>query len=409
MKSFLNFFSEARTSRISDQALRQGLTGDGHGNWFDKDGRMVAKTEKGRLVMLGKKVAAQQAEPAQNPKNPAAEEEKLRKDDDLFGSPNQPTVPRATRADGSPKEDRGALTVAFGRFNPPHMGHEKLIKTAKTAAGKGALRIYPSRSQDAKKNPLDADNKAELMKQMFPDHAGSIVNDPNARTIFDVLKQAHNDGYSSVKIVAGGKRVQEFDKLAKDYNGKLYDFSNIETVSAGERDEKKGGVEALSASKQRKAAAENNYDEFVKGLPKKFASDEKASKQLFNTVRKQMKVNEGWNLWEIAPQFDWKNLRENYISGNIFKVDQLVENLHTGLVGKIIRRGTNYLICVTKENVMFKSWITDLTEATYTDVSGVPASQREVGTDALRNYAMRLMGVKDIKNFINKNKKNKKK
>ena len=411
MKSFLNFFTEARTSAISDQAARKGLTGDGHGNWFDKDGKMVAKTEKGRLVMVGRKVAAPQAEPAQNPKNPAAEEEKLRKDDQLFGSPNQQqsAVPRATRADGSPKEDRGPLTVAFGRFNPPHMGHEKLIKTAKSAAGKGALKIYPSRSQDAKKNPLDADNKAELMKQMFPDHAGSIVNDPNARTIFDVLKQAHDDGYSSVKIVAGGKRVQEFDKLAKDYNGKLYDFSNIETVSAGERDEKKGGVEALSASKQRKAAAENNYDEFVKGLPKKFASDEKASKQLFNTVRKQMKVNEGWNLWEIAPQFDWKNLRENYISGNIFKVDQLVENLHTGLVGKIIRRGTNYLICVTKENVMFKSWITDLTEATYTDVSGVPASQREVGTDALRNYAMRLMGVKDIKNFINKNKKNKKK
>ena len=404
MKSFLNFLSEARTSRISDQAVRQGLTGDGHGNWFDSKGNMVAKTEKGRLSMLSKKVPAQKAEPAQNPKNPAAEEEKLRKDDDLFGSPNQPAVPRATRADGSPKEDRGSLTVAFGRFNPPHMGHEKLIKTAKSAAGKGALRIYPSRSQDAKKNPLDADNKSELMKQMFPDHAGSIVNDPNARTIFDVLKQAHDDGYSSVKIVAGGKRVKEFDKLAKDYNGKLYDFSNIETVSAGERDEKQGGVEALSASKQRKAAAENNYDEFVKGLPKKFREDEKASKQLFNTVRKQMKVNEGWNLWEIAPQFDWKNLRENYINGNIFKVDQLVENLHTGLVGKIIRRGTNYLICVTKENVMFKSWITDLTEATYTDVSGVPANQREVGTDALRKYAMRIMGVKDIKNFINKNK-----
>ena len=407
MKSFLNFFTEARTSAISDQAARKGLTGDGHGNWFDKDGKMVAKTEKGRLVMVGRKVAAQQAEPAQNPKNPAAEEEKLRKDDDLFGSPNQPAVPRATRADGSPKEDRGPLTLAFGRFNPPHMGHEKLIKTAKTAAGKGALRIYPSRSQDAKKNPLDAENKAELMKQMFPDHAGSIVNDPNARTIFDVLKQAHDDGYSSVKIVAGGKRVKEFDKLAKDYNGKLYDFSNIETVSAGERDEKKGGVEALSASKQRKAAAENNYDEFVKGLPKKFREDEKASKQLFNTVRKQMKVNEGWNLWEIAPQFDWKNLRENYINGNIFKVDQLVENLHTGLIGKIIRRGTNYLICVTEDNIMFKSWITDLGEQKLTNVSGVPASQREVGTDALRNYAMRIMGVKDIKNFINKNKKKK--
>jgi len=411
MKSFLNFFTEARTSAISDQAARKGLTGDGHGNWFDKDGKMVAKTEKGRLVMVGRKVAAPQAEPAQNPKNPAAEEEKLRKDDQLFGSPNQQqsAVPRATRADGSPKEDRGPLTVAFGRFNPPHMGHEKLIKTAKSAAGKGALKIYPSRSQDAKKNPLDADNKAELMKQMFPDHAGSIVNDPNARTIFDVLKQAHNDGYSSVKIVAGGKRVQEFDKLAKDYNGKLYDFSNIETVSAGERDEKKGGVEALSASKQRKAAAENNYDEFVKGLPKKFAADEKASKQLFNTVRKQMKVSEGWNLWEIAPQFDWKNLRENYISGNLFKVDQLVENLHTGLIGKIIRRGTNYLICVTEDNIMFKSWITDLTEKQkYGDDSIYRAPGKPntlVGTKGYLKYAEKMMGIKDIKNFINKNKK----
>ena len=409
MKSFLNFFTEARTSAISDQAARKGLTGDGHGNWFDKDGKMVAKTEKGRLVMVGRKVAAQQAEPAQNPKNPAAEEEKLRKDDDLFGSPNQQqsAVPRSTRADGSPKEDRGPMTIAFGRFNPPHMGHEQLIKTAKSAAGKGALRIYPSRSQDAKKNPLDAESKAEIMKQMFPDHAGSIVNDPNARTIFDVLKQAHDDGYSSVKIVAGGKRVQEFDKLAKDYNGKLYDFSNIETVSAGERDEKKGGVEAMSASKQRKYAAENDFEKFAQSLPKKFREDEKASKQLFNSVRKNMKVNEGWNLWEIAPQFDWKNLRENYINGNIFKVDQLVENLHTGLVGKIIRRGTNYLICVTEDNIMFKSWITDLGEQKLTNVSGVPASQREVGTDALRNYAMRIMGVKDIKNFINKHKKKK--
>ena len=411
MKSFLNFFTEARTSAISDQAARKGLTGDGHGNWFDKDGKMVAKTEKGRLVMVGRKVAAQQAEPAQNPKNPAAEEEKLRKDDKLFGSPNQQqsAVPRSTRADGSPKEDRGPLTVAFGRFNPPHMGHEKLIQTAKGAAGKGALKIYPSRSQDAKKNPLDADSKSELMKQMFPDHADSIVNDPNARTIFDVLKQAHDDGYSSVKIVAGGKRVKEFDKLAKDYNGKLYDFSNIETVSAGERDEKKGGVEALSASKQRKAAAENNYDEFVKGLPKKFAGDKKASKQLFNTVRKQMKVSEGWNLWEIAPQFDWKNLRENYINGKIFKVDQLVENLHTGLIGKIIRRGTNYLICVTEDNIMFKSWITDLTEKQKYGIDSIYRAPGKpntlVGTKGYLKYAEKMMGIKDIKNFINKNKK----
>ena len=55
MKSFLNFFREARTSQASDTAARQNLTGDGHGNWFDKDGNMVAKTVKGRLEFLQKK------------------------------------------------------------------------------------------------------------------------------------------------------------------------------------------------------------------------------------------------------------------------------------------------------------------------------------------------------------------
>ena len=40
----------------------------------------------------------------------------------------------------------------------------------------------------------------------------------------------------------------------------------------------------------------------------------------------------------------------------------IVESLSTGLVGKIIRRGTNYLISVSESNVMFKSWIHDVME-----------------------------------------------
>ena len=134
---------------------------------------------------------------------------------------------------------------------------------------------------------------------------------------------------------------------------------------------------------------------------------------LFNAVRIGMgikaaaKVKEEFADWQIAPKFDQKNLREQYVTKQIFNIDDNVQNLNTGLVGKIIRRGTNYLIAVTENNIMFKSWITDLGEQKLTNVSGVPASQREVGTDALRNYAMRIMGVKDIKNFINKHKKKK--
>mgnify|MGYP003347730708 FL=1 len=79
-----------------------------------------------------------------------------------------------------------------------------------------------------------------------------------------------------------------------------------------------------------------------------------------------MTVKENWNIWEIAPKFDYQNLRENYLTEAIFKLGEKVENLNTGLVGRIIRRGTNYLICVTESGQMFKSWIKDLVE--YTEV-----------------------------------------
>ena len=46
MKSFFSFLSEARTSQAAEMAARQNLTGDGHGNWYDKDGNRVAVTKK---------------------------------------------------------------------------------------------------------------------------------------------------------------------------------------------------------------------------------------------------------------------------------------------------------------------------------------------------------------------------
>tara|TARA_R100001463_G_scaffold14327_1_gene37747 strand:+ start:333 stop:1622 length:1290 start_codon:yes stop_codon:yes gene_type:complete len=426
MKSFLTFFTEARTSQASDQAARKGWTGDGHGNWFDKKGVLVARTESGRLVEIQRKAAAapEEEQPKQKAAEPTEAEAKASQADltaqaegefGMFPDGTPRTMAPPTRADGTPKEDKGPVTVAFGRFNPPTIGHQKLFDAAKKAAGKGALRIYPSRTQDAKKNPLDSDAKHKVLQQMFPDHSENIINDPNSKTIFDVLKQAYEDGHSSVQIVVGGDRQSEFEKLSQEYNGKLYQFSTIETISAGDRDEKKGGAEGMSASKMRKAATSKDekegFEEFKKGLPKPFLKDEEAAKQLFNTVRKQMMVKkEGWNLWEIAPKLDWKNLRENYIKENIFKIGQLVENLNTGVVGKIIRRGTSYLICVTEDNMMFKSWIKDLQE--YTEVK-MDSIEREpgkpntlVGTAGYKKYVEKMSpGNQWGRQFINKYKK----
>ena len=87
---------------------------------------------------------------------------------------------------------------------------------------------------------------------------------------------------------------------------------------------------------------------------------------------------------------------------------EIVENLNHGLVGRIIRRGANHLICVTEDEMMFKSWIKDVSEAVVnaTNISGVPASQRLVGTDAHRKYTETLVpGSPWGKQFINKYRK----
>ena len=149
---------------------------------------------------------------------------------------------------------------------------------------------------------------------MFPDHANSIVDDEKTRTIFDVLKADHGKGYSSVNIVVGSDRVKEFENLDNKYNGQLYDFKKINIVSDPERDAD-AGVEGMSASKLRKAALEDDYETFKSGISKNL--DDKTTKQLYNTIRKGMKVKtEGW---QIAPKLFPVTLRENYFAQKLFQ------------------------------------------------------------------------------------------
>ena len=394
MKSFLQFISE---SKAVQQATRMGLTGDGHGGWYDKKGEFVAKTDKGQLKFYNKRQRVGKQDPPQTDKEKNLSQQ----------TSSQPQVEKPIEMKPPEVEKtKGTLTVAFGRFNPPTTGHEKLLNTVASSSDDGDYVIIPSRSQDKKKNPLDPDMKVSVMKQMFPQHSEKIINDPGNKTIFDILKRAHNDGYAGVRIVGGADRQKEFDKLVNNYNGKMYQFDNIEVRSAGDRDPDSDSVEGMSASKQRKAAAENDFDGFLRGVPT--AMNKKAARELFDNVRKSMNIKEGWNLWEIAPKFDWKNLRENYVGKKVFNIGETVQNINTGLIGRIIRRGTSYLICVTEDRIMFKSWLRDVTEAVVngTDKSGVPASQRLIGTDAHRKYVETLVpGFSYGKQFINKYRK----
>lgn len=382
---FSEFLKEA-TSTAAMQAKRLGLQGNGHGDWYDMNtGKLVAKTVKGQLKFFGSK------------KGPGEDQPKAPQDsvagDTQPHDTQQQVQPEQPPAYPEVEKTKGAITVGFGRFNPPTVGHEKLLNAIKSTAGTGEYKVYPSHSQDPKKNPLDSATKVEYMKAMFPDHANNIVYDEKMKTIFDVLKSAHNSGHSEVNIVVGADRKSEFENLANKYNGQLYNFDKINIISAGDRDPDSEGVEGMSASKLRKAAAEGDFDTFVGGVPKPLGSKE--AKKLYNTIRKNMGIEEGYFLWQIAPKFDYENLRENFVSGKIYKVGDLIENLNNGLVGKIIRQGTNYIIALTKEGMMFKSWIKDINEV------------YEVGTDSYRSYLQKLTPMEKVKSFtrINKNRK----
>ena len=402
MKSFSTFLFES----AAQQAARLGLVGDGHGGWYDKNtGEFTAKTEKGRLKFYNKKQRVGKQDPPQS-----EQEKNLSK-----GSYEQEKNPEKEVTESEPafkpnKKNKGTLTIAFGRFNPPHLGHLQLMNTAANSveSEKDNYVIVPSRSNDPKKNPLDANTKVKMMKAMFPQHSENIINDNNNRTIFDVLNAANNDGYTNVRIVGGADRVKEFNKLANNYNGKLYDFDKVDVISSGDRDPDAEGVEGLSASRMRLAASENDFKAFKRGLPKDLSDDGK--KNIFKAVRSSMGINEEWGIWEMAPKFDLQTLRENYVENIIYRLGELVENVNTGLIGRIIRRGTSYVICVTENKLMFKSWIKDINEVKnydrLTSKSGVSADNRLVGTDKHRKYAETMVkGSSYGLDFINKYRK----
>src|SRR6056300_427471 len=94
-----------------------------------------------------------------------------------------------------------SIAFAFGRFNPPTIGHEKLINKVKSVPTND-YKIYLSRSEDPKKNPLSPRDKLSIMKKMFPSHARNIeINRTNM--VLDIATILYNKGYTDITMVPG--------------------------------------------------------------------------------------------------------------------------------------------------------------------------------------------------------------
>ena len=188
--------------------------------------------------------------------------------------------------------------MAFGRMNPPTIGHQKLVEKIKSIPGDHY--VFLSQSQKPQTDPLTFTDKLRYAKFFFP---SVTVGHPEVKTIIQAMQKLSELGYERVIYVAGSDRVDSFTKLLNQYNGQAdksgnvpYSFKSIQVVSAGERDPDADGAEGMSASKMRQAAADNDLESFKQGVPQPQLADEMfaAVRQGMGIRDKEPEMAEGW-------------------------------------------------------------------------------------------------------------------
>ena len=180
-------------------------------------------------------------------------------------------------------------TFAFGRFNPPtEEGHGKLVSAVQKHAEEtgGRHYIFPTKSQDKKKNPMSHEDKVGAMKKLFP--TANIVSHKDVHTVIDAMKHLESKGHTHVTMVAGSDRVGEFHKLLNSYREKEFPkIKKVSVVSAGHRDPDAEGAEGMSASKLRELVAAGKKKEFVSHY-----SDPKIGAHIHDKVKEGMQIKE---------------------------------------------------------------------------------------------------------------------
>ena len=165
------------------------------------------------------------------------------------------------------KRESNTFFFTFGRYNPPTIGHERLFDRLKEVSDGNEFSIIPTRTQDKKKNPLEVSHKITILKKLFPHYSENILDVSSLKTIIDVLKYAEVQGYEDIQLIVGSDRVDDFTSLLQKYNGKEYQFKNINVLSAGERDPDGDGVSGISATKMRHFAVIGDIESFKQGIP----------------------------------------------------------------------------------------------------------------------------------------------
>lgn len=241
--------------------------------------------------------------------------------------------------------------VLFGRMNPPTKGHEENVMNAHKVAEKhnADLNIIASHSHDDKKNPLSSEQKKIHLQRAFGHLPHTTIGTSSAESpsILHQAVAAHNAGVKHFIMAGGGDRAASYHKLLKQYNGVAgkahgyYKFDKISVVDTGAR------REGISGTEMRHHAQMNDYDKFKSNLPSHIQKNEAHAKELFKHVQGGLAKKEDFS-------------RDDYIQGAALPLGSIVEDVQTGMIGKIVYRGPTYVTVQVDEELSFKRWINDV-------------------------------------------------
>jgi hypothetical protein len=288
-------------------------------------------------------------------------------------------------------EEEKVAYFAFGRMNPPTIGHGKLLDKLASVAGRNPYRLFLSQSNDKKDNPVEYLDKVKHVRKMFPKHARYVMINKKVKTPWDALSALYDEGFRKVIMVAGSDRVQEYDIRLNMYNGKkgaygFYNFENgVKIVSAGQRDPDAKGAEGASGTKQRGYAADNDFTGFSQGLPDKMSNTD--AKKLFNDIRKGMGLKEETEFRNSIQLEPISDIREKYINGELFNEGDMVEVKESGEKGIVIYKGSNYLIVEKEDGSAMRKWLDSVKMYQAKSKDSMYDDKPDWGTDASNKKA----------------------
>lgn len=216
---------------------------------------------------------------ANKPKATAADQKLRKSKTTITGQPKTLVSVNGQIFEARPPALEATAVIVYGRFNPPTVGHDRLISEMISIAEQvqGDPLIFTSSSEDRSSNPLSFTQKVAVLREGYGSivHDSPIISSTGLVGLLAVVEHVRNTlGYDNLIFVTGSDRENKYTNLFKKYNGDDLNeqntvipwgekFNQIVVHSVARDDQSNQIEESVSGSQIRKWAADGDYNRFI--------------------------------------------------------------------------------------------------------------------------------------------------